>query len=407
MARMLPLGPLRGALAVLSLGLALPSFAAATAPSLTPYGLVVLGATRVSDGVNNLDVPVFAKEGGTQGMSLTARQTRFGLKGEAGPLASIGATLSGQLEADFFGGFAASPTNDAFPLPRLRHAFAKVTWRNVSVLVGQDWSVVASLAPVSALHLAVPGLAGNGNLWARLAQIRVSAQFGDEAGLKVGLDVAAVDPMDTDSVDTSTGYVFAKTANAAQKTGMPAAEGRLHVSYPIGDKRAVLGAGGHFGKERHTLGSGSDKDLTRWLAAVDLFVPVLPQVELSGEYYLGTNTEHMQGGIWQGLKKTFDATDKTKLTGVANIGATGFWGALTLRPWEGLLLVGAYGQDSAKKDDIGDTARAKSTTIMGSAGWVFDKRFTLAVEFNAVKTELKNGKAAEANVVSLGSTTTF
>src|SRR5262249_31711860 len=142
---------------------------------------VVTNASYVLGGVNNLDNPQWALAGKNE-FSFSARQSRFGLKGAwvKPPSALKASEIAAVIEADFYGGFLGHGVAYYLPVPRLRIAKAWVQWKYARFTFGQDWSLLAPLNPDSSLHVAVPGFASSGNLWARMPQMRVDGTVGTQ-----------------------------------------------------------------------------------------------------------------------------------------------------------------------------------------------------------------------------------
>ena len=84
---------------------------------------------------------------------------------------AFGAKTSGVVEADFFG-----QANDNISLVRLRHAFAKLTWTNADLMIGQYWNplFISDAYPTTAsINSGTPF-----NSFARNPQIRLTQKAG-------------------------------------------------------------------------------------------------------------------------------------------------------------------------------------------------------------------------------------
>src|SRR5579884_1898459 len=112
------------------------------------YGTILWNSFFNTSGMNNEDVPLLTAKKGTdtfQNFGMTVRQSRLGLRYQGAEIA--GAMLSGQVEVDLFGGKAAVPNGISMDLVRLRLAYGRLDWKNLSLEAGQDWSVFAPLNP--------------------------------------------------------------------------------------------------------------------------------------------------------------------------------------------------------------------------------------------------------------------
>ena len=136
---------------------------------ITVYGTLLTNAAYNTAVTNIEDIPLFAAKQGSdpfgadKNFAMTARQSRFGLRYQ-GPQVH-GAKLSGQLEFDLLGGKAAFANGISMDIVRLRLAFGRLDWKNVSLVAGQDWSVFAPLNPTTFAQFAIPGLSASGNPW--------------------------------------------------------------------------------------------------------------------------------------------------------------------------------------------------------------------------------------------------
>jgi hypothetical protein len=104
---------------------------AAQQPSIEAHlhGLVLMNAFYTSDAVNNSDVPQFAIPAAgnprASTSSATVRQSRLTLTALVPEFAQ--GALTGELDADFYGGQQPSTGGRTFPLLRIRKAFAELT----------------------------------------------------------------------------------------------------------------------------------------------------------------------------------------------------------------------------------------------------------------------------------------
>src|SRR4051812_47336885 len=84
---------------------------------VAPYGTVYFNGFSNSSATNNADIPMWAMAGAANS-SATVRSSRIGVKASGTHVGS--ASLSGAVEADFFGGFAAVGVGDNMGTLRVR-----------------------------------------------------------------------------------------------------------------------------------------------------------------------------------------------------------------------------------------------------------------------------------------------
>src|SRR5581483_5332996 len=97
----------------------------------------------------------------------TLRQTLLGLQFQGPSLPGDG-RVNGSIMMDFWAG---SPTAGSNWL-RLRRADVSRDWQSRSFTVGQDKPLIAPYQPDSLAEVGIPPLAGAGNLWLWLPQVR-------------------------------------------------------------------------------------------------------------------------------------------------------------------------------------------------------------------------------------------
>jgi outer membrane murein-binding lipoprotein Lpp len=100
----------------------------------------------------------------------TLRQSIIGFD-FGGPQLPGGGQVHGSLSLDFW---AQNGTNDIF---RIRRGVLSFDWKNRSVIVGQDKSLMAPLQPTSFVWVGIPPLSGAGNLWLWRPQVRYVNAF--------------------------------------------------------------------------------------------------------------------------------------------------------------------------------------------------------------------------------------
>jgi hypothetical protein len=303
--------------------------------------------------VNNSDVPQFVlppdPPGGLppEGLGATVRQTRLTLFALAPGV--LGGALTGEVDADFFGGQQPSSGGRTFPLLRLRRVRADLVWRHASVMVGQEAPLVAEPNPSSLAALGFPEFAGSGNLWLWIPQVRVGISGGRAA--RAGVDVAVLAPTAATAQD-----VFTTQPDRAERSARPFVQGRVFARWGDPSAPSEISAGGHLG----WLATAGDSLLTSQAVAGAVRLVLTRYVELAGEAFLGDALGVLGGGgIGQSLG-VGDVPVRTK----------GGWGQVVLRPIPEVEIGAGAGWDDPRDTDLDPaTARLENRTFSGHLTW--------------------------------------
>ena len=394
---------------------AAPPPAAAPAPAppssfhVTAYGLIVTNAAYVLGGVNNLDNPQWATAG-TNEFSFSARQSRFGLQGVwSTPPSALGVQAIGaQLEADFYGGFAGQGLAYYFPIPRLRIAKAWARWRHVRFTFGQDWSIVAPLNPESMVHVAVPGFAASGNLWARMPQLRLDGVVG--ARWRLVWAVALVAEVQNDAVAAAdNAFTGIRKPEGGENALAPAGEARVAVAHDLFGQPVEVGLSGHLGK-RSVASTAGTVDKLNGMVALDVSLPLGRFFAVKGEAYYGTGLDSFFGGIQQGISFTRDAMGNIAEVG-PSIRDVGGWVQLMGAPLKWLELFAGYGGDAPSRGDLlfanAATNRTLNLTFYGAAQVELARGFGIGVEYDYLHTEYQLAPTRATHLVALSGTLAF
>jgi hypothetical protein len=213
------------------------------------------------------------------------RNTRVTLDWQ-GP--AVGSTkFSGLVELDFFGGFnGAGAFSDEQQTPRLRLAYADMSFGNSTVRIGQFWSPLFGNVPASPTHVAFPlGYGSAGTVGWRFPGVAYYHTFGGD-GIKTKLSLAAMRGSWTGSIDN----------NGPGESGTPQLEARLDFSgknwnvYLVGhwDEKDLSGPGA----------SAQNDSLTGEAVAVGAKV-TMGAFTLQGNAYSGSAIGQQFGHITQ------------------------------------------------------------------------------------------------------------
>lgn len=342
------------------------------------HGLILMNAFHTSEDVNNSDVPQFVlpaigPERSTS--SATVRQSRVTLTGFAPEFA--GGQLIGELDVDFYGGQQPSTGGRTFPLLRIRKAFAALSWSQFAVLVGQESPPIAEVSPSSIASVGFPGFAGSGNLWLWIPQIRLGADLRPMSGLRLGAEVAALAPTSGEAQGT-----FLTQPDAAERSGRPFLQGRVHGRWGAGENEGELSVGGHYGWVRDSTGGR----ITSRAVALSVWTPLAGGFELRGEAFTGEALAGLGGGgIGQNMVRN----------GVP-VATKGGWGQLNYRVRSLELGVGG-GIDDPDDDDLVAASRLRNTTFEGHV-IVRHLPAVVGLEGRRIRTRYSTGTRSAAHV---------
>lgn len=378
---------------------------------LTPYGIIFFNAYGNSGGTNNADIPLWATQGDKGNVSASVRQTRFGVRIDAGNYK--GAKIMGVLEADFFGGSPAIGIGENFGVVRVRLANVKFDWEKTSLLVGQDWIPFAPNSPVSLADAAIPQFAASGNPWARLPQVKVEHRWN-----KVVWQGAVLAPQTGDSNSTAN---FLLQPNSGASSNVPFFQSR--ISFNEGNwfstgKKGNIGLSGHFGRSRTTSTSApiSEQDINSYGVAFDWNIPLHKRVMLIGETFYGRNLGGFQAGIFQNYNTDYAVRQNNLLTamGVQGIATFGGWTQLGITPdfnKDKLSLYASIGFDDPNNNDLISFRtrdfRSRNLSWALDAIYKFTPQIQFGFEFRQLNTDFSISGRRRANHVNFAGSYSF
>src|SRR5215467_11477640 len=143
-------------------------------------GMALFNAFSDSRQSGGTDYPTFAAPTGAAHSGATVRQTILGLE-YRGPEAIAGGRVSGSVYMDF-----ASGTPPLSQTMRLRTASIQIDWNTRSIMAGLEKPIFNPREPSSLAQVAASPLAGAGNLWLWIPQVRLGQDFSFDSrdGLK-------------------------------------------------------------------------------------------------------------------------------------------------------------------------------------------------------------------------------
>jgi hypothetical protein len=285
--------------------------------SIQFYGRVAVNGFGNSRRVNNVDNPQFVRPDTAasfpvRGVGMAIRQTTLGLAVSAPDV--LGGAFTGDVDVDFYGGQMASSGGRTFPLLRIRTARGVVRWTHATLLIGQESPLVSGLNPVTPAAIGTPDFAAAGNLWLWLPQVRAGIE---RAGrVRLGLQAAVLAPTSGDPVAT-----FDTDYDQAEKSQRPFLQARAYVGWGSDERAGEVGCGVHHGWLMIPAVPTSPREESRAVAC-DARVPVVPQLELRGEFFDGAGLRGLGGG---GIGQNFTTAN-------AVLHTTGGWAQVNVRP---------------------------------------------------------------------------
>jgi len=368
---------------------AAPAVTAQSRFPVTVYGTLLMNSVYDTALMNITDIPLFTGKQGADALgndrsySMTARQSRIGLKYES-DREIMGAKLSGTVEVDFFGGKAPYGNGVDMDLLRLRLAYGRLDWHNFAIEAGQDWAIFAPLNPTSYAEFAIPSMSASGNPWIRLPQIRVEAHGSLSDNVSLLGQFAAMDP---DMGDYNTA-VFASTRppGVGERGRAPAAEARFALTDKYDGRDFTIGVSGHYahGKNAGIVGGIAEQlSLDSWGAAIDYNLPVTKKFALSGEAYTGRGL-----GIFS--VTAGQAIEPVGVFGDRGVRARGGWAQaqFSFNPkWQ---VNAVYGVEDPNVRDILVGSRTRNQSYMGNVIYKYTAHALVAWEYRRILTDFRN-----------------
>ncbi len=306
------------------------------------HGIVLMNAFRNVGGSNNLDFPDYSLPlpgvAPLTTVGATLRQSEIGLE-VFGPNVA-GAKTSANIQFDFAGGFPATGNGVNFGIVRLQTASMRLDWDHTSVVAGQDSLFLSPLSPTSFASLATPTFAFAGNLWGWTPQLRVEHRFSVSDQQTITMQAGILDNLDWEFNPPS----FDRTPHAGEMSGQPAYGFRTAWSRPVLQHPLSFGVAGYYGRQNWAWGRYVDA----WAGMADWQVPILPRLQLSGEFYRGRGIGGLGGAI--GTSVVFGGTSPA--SPLHAVDTEGGWAQLKFQLTPKLEFNGVVAQDDAFTGNI-------------------------------------------------------
>lgn len=371
-------------------------------------GLVLMNLSGNAGHVDIQDLPNLAFPG-TPGspngdIAATFRQTVLGLE-ITGPRVA-GAATSGNLEADFFGGFPDTNYGVTAGLMRLRTAEARLDWQNTSIVAGQSAPFFSPLSPTSYATIAEPALSWSGNLWVWTPQVRVEQRWNTSENSKLALQFGILDPLTEEIPD----FQFNRVPTAGERSRAPAFASHVGWKKTLSAGDLTFGAGGYYSRQVWDLGRTMDS----WSLNADWNLPFTSWMALSGEFYRGRALGGLGGGIWASVLFNGSPTDPaSSMIGLNDIGG---WSQLKFRASSRLEFNLAGGQANPFARDLylfpSPTTEyfpplVRNQTFFVNSIYHPRSNLLLAIEYRRLQTSMLSGTKNTADHINLAAGISF
>ena len=265
-------------------------------------GMALFNGFLNSRGSGGDEYPAFAWFGNRASAGGSFYQSTVGLE-YSGPQTFLGGKVHGSVYMDFAGG--SGSLDQAF---RLRTGEIQIDWASRGIMAGVESPIFAPREPASLAQVEVSPLAGAGNLWLWIPQVRVEQklQFSDDTGVRMQLG----------AVQTSELQTYQPGATSPEPA-RPGIEGRFNFFHGALDGRRFEVAPGFHTSITHVAGSSVSSNLF----SLDWFARPLSKFEFTGAFFSGQNVAPV-GGV-EGYTVRYGGT-------AIPVHSKGGWAQLTL-----------------------------------------------------------------------------
>lgn len=335
-------------------------------------GLVLMNAYRYAGHVGEAELPLvgLASAGRSVSAGATLRQSQITLQYE-NPTSFIGASLSGRLQIDFFGGTLLNAQNH---LARIRVGNVNLNWARRSVMVGIEKPILSPREPETLAQMGISPLANSGNLWLWQPQVRYEerVKFGESAGFDMRLGV-----YQTNDTFTPAGF----TGDVARSR--PGLQGHFELyRNASGGRRFAVAPGFHVSQSRV-----NGVDVPSRALSVDWAVPLGATFEWSGFAFRGQNLTGL--GV-SGIRQPFVLIDRNPTA----VRSSGGWTQLAIAANSKLKFHLFGGLHDDRNQEFARAARsgiASNRSYGANARLMLAPNVLLGLEAMQIRTQLLGG----------------
>jgi hypothetical protein len=367
-------------------------------------GLILFNSFINRGTVDTVDLPEVAlsdqgntTSNGSAGASF--RQTILGLEGYGPRIA--GARTSANVDLDFFGGLAYTSYGTSAGLVRMRTASINLDWDNDSIQVGMVVPLISPLSPTSYATVAVPALAGAGNLWAWSPQLRYAHQIPLQSGRRLQMEFGLWDPP---AAGYSTSTII-RSPSPGESSKQPGYESRVSYGTFTGEHPSQIGVGGYYNRQSYSGGESVDS----WAITTDWRVPLGNIFEVSGEGYRGRALGGLGGGAYKDA--LFGTDPVTGLSSYRGLDAIGGWSQFKARFGQSFEANASIGLDDGFAGDFHSIVfpsmptatqlRARNKMAFGNLIFRPKTYLILSPEYRRIWTWPIHGAASTADIFTL------
>lgn len=264
-------------------------------------------------------------------VAFDVRQSRFNFSVK-GPQVLAGATPTGVLEIDFYGGSSAGNFGNVSVFPRMRVAYTQLDWGQHKLQIGQQNDLTFAMAPTSLSHIGFPMGYFTGNIgWRRPGILGFhTIPVAEDLKLELAWQVGRSQYADA----TTVGGIYNGEASAT-----PAFQGRVTVS---GKTYSAFVAGHYSSMDPNGVGVADvdPKAINSTAVAFGGKIAFMG-ITLQAAGFTGNNTDPLLGNFVEFKPRT--VADK-------DLSAIGYWAQLGYNVTKEFSLWGFYGNQATDKD---------------------------------------------------------
>lgn len=348
------------------------------------YGFVRLDALYSDSRLSHNQFPMFVRredkalgdKNNDEHLDMHPRLTRFGFDMTRDSIPQLeGFKAAGKFEIDWQNRATTETVeSESRQLPRLRHAFLKISNESFSLLAGQTWDLISPLFPsVNSDSL----MWNSGNIGDRRPQLRVTYAPAPDVSVEFALArTGAVDLKDLDSNGRRDG----------DDSGLPMAQFRIGAASLL-NEAVIIGLWGHRALEETDTKVGGDDEFTSNSIGVDINVRMLSALSIASELWKGRNLSDIRGGIGQGVNSA--AGDE--------IDSQGGWLEANYNASESATLFAGYGLDNPDDGDLSAGSRKLNTARWLGVRYDLGGGISAGLEYINWRTDYDNQGDGDAN----------